>query len=120
MDLDGDGILNDMEWEMKLINDENKILLGGDGISNWNKNKVRKKRKKREEGLKNEIKRVYGFEIDIQKEKELHSEFKLKEGNSSAPVEGDTNFPAWLRLKYRKIKDKTKNNGNDDLTIIYS
>ena len=99
---------------------ENKILLGGDGISNWNKNKVRKKRKKREEGLKNEIKRVYGFEIDIQKEKELHSEFKLIEGNSSAPVEGDTNFPAWLRLKYRKIKDKTKNNGNDDLTIIYS
>ena len=56
----------------------------------------------------------------IFKKKKNYSEFKLKEGNSSAPVEGDTNFPAWLRLKYRKINDKTKNNGNDDLTIIYS
>ena len=102
--------------EMKIIDEENKILLD-DGMSGWNKNKVRKKRKEREKNLEKEIELKFGFKIDIQKEKEIHSEYKITQGSTHAPIEGDLNFPSWLRLKYQKLHLNKK---DDELTITYS
>ena len=115
-DLDGDGILNDLEMEMKIIDKENQLLTGAE--SNWKKQKIQKQRDEREKNLENEIENKFGYKINIQKEKEIHSQFKLGRGNSSAPIEGDVNFPSWLRIKYRKMKDNRRD--DDDLTITYS
>ena len=62
-------------------------------------------------------------EKDIQKstakkEKELHSQDLQNHGKGYFPIEGNPNFPSWLRVKYkRKIVEK---DNEDDLTIIYS
>ena len=117
-DLDGDGVLNENEQEMMLITKENEIINGD--YSNWQKEKYKRQRHNRELALKDEIFKKFDFIIDIQKEKELHSNHKNEIGSDYYPVEGDIGFPPWLRLKYQNLKISRRNDGDDDLTITYS